>query len=79
MSLVCDIVRRRTMSYNPNIGRTKKKRKIKRGRETNEKTGRPKRKDEGKEYKKEKKSKQQNGKERKEGQIEKEQTEKAAE
>ena len=48
-------------------------------RETNEKTIRPKRKDEGKEYKKEKNNKQQNGKERKEGHIEKEQTEKAAE
>ena len=48
-------------------------------RETNEKTIRPRRKDEGKEYKKEKNNKQQNGKERKEGQVEKEQTEETAE
>ena len=50
------------------------KNKGKSERETNEKTIRPKRKDEGKEYKKEKNNKQQNGKKRKEGQIEKEQT-----
>ena len=55
------------------------KNKRKSERDTNEMTIRPKRKDEGKEYKKEKNNKQQNGKERKEGQIEKEQTEKTAE
>ena len=55
------------------------KNKRKSERETNEKTIRPKRKDEGKEYKKEKNNKEQYGKKRKEGQIEKEQTEKTAE
>ena len=55
------------------------KTKRKSEKETNEKTIRPKRKDEGKAYKKEKNNKQQNGKERKEGQVEKEQTEETAE
>ena len=60
----------------PSFGRQKHE---KSERETNKKTLITKRKDEGKEYKKEKNNKQQNGKERKEGQIEKEQTEKTAE
>ena len=55
------------------------KNKRKSERERNEKTIRPKRKDEGKEYTKEKNNKQQKGKERKEAQIEKEQREKTAE
>ena len=55
------------------------KNKRKSERDTNEMTIRPKRKDEGKEYKKANNNKQQNGKKRKEGQIEKEQTEKTAE
>ena len=54
------------------------KNKGKSERETNEKTIRPKRKDEGKAYKKEKKSKEQNGKERKQGKLKQEQTEKKA-
>ena len=48
------------------------KNKRKSERERNETTIRPKRKDEGKEYTKEKNNKQQKGKERKEAQIEKE-------